>query len=186
MRSTPSRSGPKSTSRSQRRQASRGERRLAEDALAGRIALLSIMLFSAPGYVAATALLCVAASFADAQPSAVSPFPRDLSGTLAFQSDVRTASNPNGRVKLYTIDLATGRVATLTREGDWNDEQPRWSPDGATNRVQVESQRQLQPLRDGCRRPQSPAADRSRRQRLRSVVAARRRECRVCVGSRSR
>ena len=35
----------------------------------------------------------------------VSPFPRDLSGTLAFQSDVRTASNPNGRVKIYTIDL---------------------------------------------------------------------------------
>ena len=60
----------------------------------------------------------------------VSPFPRDLSGTLAFQSDVRTASNPNGRVKLYAIDLATGRVATLTRDGEWNDEQPRWSPDG--------------------------------------------------------
>ena len=60
----------------------------------------------------------------------MSPFPRDLSGTLAFQSDVRTASNPNGRVKIYTIDLATGRVSAMTRDGDWNDEQPRWSPDG--------------------------------------------------------
>ena len=60
----------------------------------------------------------------------MSPFPRDLSGTLVFQSDVRTASNPNGRVKIYTIDLATGRISTLTRDGDWNDEQPRWSPDG--------------------------------------------------------
>ena len=67
---------------------------------------------------------------AGAQPVAVSPFPSGLSGTLAFQSDVTSPSNPNGRVKIYTIDLATGRVAALTRDGDWNDEQPRWSPDG--------------------------------------------------------
>ena len=63
-------------------------------------------------------------------PTPASPFPRDLSGTIAFQSDVRTTANPNGRAKIYTIDLASGRVTALTREGDWHDEQPRWSPDG--------------------------------------------------------
>lgn len=77
-----------------------------------------------------TALLLLAASAAGAQPAAVSPFPRGLTGTLAFQSDVRTTSNPNRRNRLYTIDLANGHITTLTRDGDWNDEQPRWSPDG--------------------------------------------------------
>ena len=88
------------------------------------------MRFNARRSVAATALLLLAASYAGAQPAAVSPFPRGLEGTLAFQSDVRTAANPNGKNKLYTIDLASGRVTTLTRDGNWNDEQPRWSPDG--------------------------------------------------------
>ena len=73
--------------------------------------------------VAATALLWLAASPADAQPAAVSPFPRGLSGTLAFQSDARGQLNPNGRVKIYTIDLASGGIAALTRDGDWDDEQ---------------------------------------------------------------
>jgi len=80
--------------------------------------------------VFATALLWMTAAVADAQPAAVSPFPSGMSGTIAFQSDVRTTTNANGRQKIYTIDLASGRVSTLTREGDWNDEQPRWSPDG--------------------------------------------------------
>jgi Tol biopolymer transport system component len=88
------------------------------------------MPFSVGRCVAAIALLWFAASTADAQPAAVSPFPSGLSGTLAFQSDVTSPSNPNGRTKIYTIDLAGGRVTTLTREGDWHDEQPRWSPDG--------------------------------------------------------
>lgn len=69
-------------------------------------------------------------AFAQNGPSPVTPFPRGLSGTIAFQSDVRTASNPNGRVKIYTLDLSNGAVTTLTREGDWSDEQPRWAPDG--------------------------------------------------------
>jgi TolB protein len=81
--------------------------------------------------VAALALLWLAASAAGAQPAAVSPFPRGLSGALAFQSDVRTPANPNSRVKIYSIDLSTGRVTALTTEGDWHDEQPRWSPDGS-------------------------------------------------------
>ena len=80
--------------------------------------------------IVAIALLLLMASHAGAQPTAVSPFPRGLSGTLAFQSDVRSSSNPNGRVKIYRIDLATGVITPLTRDGDWNDEQPRWSPDG--------------------------------------------------------
>lgn len=81
--------------------------------------------------VLAAALLLLVAARAGAQPAAVSPFPRGLSGTLAFQSDVRTSANPNGKQKIYTIDLATGAISTLTRDGDWNDENPRWSPDGA-------------------------------------------------------
>ena len=67
------------------------------------------MLSSAHRYVAATALLLLAVSHAAAQPTAVSPFPRGLSGTLAFQSDKVTATNPNGRVRFYTIDLAIRR-----------------------------------------------------------------------------
>jgi TolB protein len=76
------------------------------------------------------ALLLLVAAPAVAQPAAVSPFPRGLSGTLAFQSDARSAANPNGRAKIYAIDLVTGRVTALAGSGDWNDEQPRWSPDG--------------------------------------------------------
>ena len=88
---------------------------------------------------AVVALFLMAASGAAAQPMAVSPFPRDLSGTIAFQSDARSASNPTGRVRLYTIDLSTGRVTPLGAGGDWNDEQPRWSPDG--RRVAFKSNR---------------------------------------------
>jgi Tol biopolymer transport system component len=33
-------------------------------------------------------------------------------------------------VRLYTIDLARGVVSPLPNSGDWDDEQPRWSPDG--------------------------------------------------------
>jgi TolB protein len=77
---------------------------------------------------AALLLLCVPAAVA--QPTAISPFPRGLSGTLVFQSDARSPTNPNGRVKIYTIDLSNGTITPLTRDGDWNDGQPRWSPDG--------------------------------------------------------
>ena len=80
--------------------------------------------------ILASALLFALVRVSGAQPTAVSPFPQGLTGALAFQSDVRTAANPNARVKIYTIDLSNGRVTTLTRSGDWNDEQPRWSPDG--------------------------------------------------------
>jgi TolB protein len=80
----------------------------------------------------AAIVVLLAASSAGAQdgPTPISPFPSGLSGTLAFQSDVRTPANPDGRAKIYSIDLASGRVTPLTRDGNWNDEQPRWSPDG--------------------------------------------------------
>ncbi len=57
-------------------------------------------------------------------PAAVSPFPAGLRGTLVFQSD------REGRPKIYTIDLASGRVTRLTAGADVRDENPRWSPDG--------------------------------------------------------
>ena len=90
-------------------------------------------------FVSTLALLFAYASAAGAQPTAVAPFPRGLSGTLAFQSDKIAPSNPNGRVRLYTINLATGAVAPLGAGGDWDDEQPRWSPDG--RRVAFKSNR---------------------------------------------
>jgi TolB protein len=81
---------------------------------------------------AAIALLFSIVSAAGAQqgPTPVSPFPRNLSGTLVFQSDVRSPNNPTGKVKIYAIDLSRGAVSALT-SGDWDDEQPRYSPDGS-------------------------------------------------------
>jgi TolB protein len=90
------------------------------------------MLFSARRTaVLAAALLLLCVPHAVAQPQAVAPFPRGLSGTLVFQSDARSAANPNGRVKIYTINLETGVITALTRDGNWDDGQPRYSPDGA-------------------------------------------------------
>jgi Tol biopolymer transport system component len=57
-------------------------------------------------------------------PTAVSPFPEGMSGTLVFESD------REGRPKIYTLDLANGRVRRLTEGSEWRDEHPRWSPDG--------------------------------------------------------
>ena len=79
---------------------------------------------------AALALLSTIATAVGAQPTAESPFPRGLTGVLAFQSDAPSAANPNGHIRIYTIDLSSGRISSLTPAGDWNDEQPRWSPDG--------------------------------------------------------
>lgn len=86
-------------------------------------------------YVAALVLLLfslISAPSAAAQqgPTAVSPFPRGLTGMLAFQSDARSNDNPNARVRIYTLNLENGSIAAIGGGGDWSDEQPRWSPDG--------------------------------------------------------
>ena len=63
-------------------------------------------------------------------PAAAKPFPGGLSGTLAFQSDVRGPDNPDGRNHIFTIDLASGAVRQLTSGRNHHDSNPRWSPDG--------------------------------------------------------
>lgn len=73
-------------------------------------------------------------------PSAAKPFPTGLTGTLAFQSDLRGADNPDGRNHIFTIDLATGAVAQLTSGRNHHDQHPRWSPDG--KRISFVSTRQ--------------------------------------------
>jgi TolB protein len=57
-------------------------------------------------------------------PTAVSPFPTGLSGTIAFESD------REGRTKLYTLELETGKITRLTEGPLWHDSHPTWSPDG--------------------------------------------------------
>lgn len=47
-----------------------------------------------------------------------------LRGTLVFQSD------RDGRPGIYTIDLASRRVARLSGSPQWSETTPRWSPDG--------------------------------------------------------
>ncbi len=70
------------------------------------------------------------AAQAPAVPQVVTPFPKGLSGTLVFQSDRAGPDNPQGRARIYTLALATGALAPLTRGRDHRDESPRWSPDG--------------------------------------------------------
>ena len=67
---------------------------------------------------------------APALPATTSPFPQGLSGTLVFQSDLRSPENPEGRSRLYTLDLKTGARTALTRGSNHRDEVPKWSPDG--------------------------------------------------------
>jgi TolB protein len=56
--------------------------------------------------------------------------PQGLTGTLLFQSDLASPDNPQGRTRIYTIDLATRARKALTNGRDYRDENPRWSPDG--------------------------------------------------------
>jgi TolB protein len=63
-------------------------------------------------------------------PSAVTPFPSGLSGTLVYQSDVGGPDNPQHRSHIYTLDLRTGVSTALTRGANHRDEVPKWSPDG--------------------------------------------------------
>ena len=63
-------------------------------------------------------------------PQSVKPFPKGFSGTLVFQSDIAGPDNPQGRTRIYTMNLASGAIQVLTRGRDYRDEVPRWSPDG--------------------------------------------------------
>ena len=65
-----------------------------------------------------------------ALPRAVAPFPPGLTGTLVFQSDLAGPDNPDGRNHLFTIDLATRKMAQLTSGRNHHDQHPKWSPDG--------------------------------------------------------
>jgi Tol biopolymer transport system component len=57
-------------------------------------------------------------------PDPVKPFPQGLRGELLFQSD------REGPARLFILDLATGLVRRVGNAGDWQDTEPRWSPDG--------------------------------------------------------
>lgn len=82
------------------------------------------------GSSVALVVATLASAQAPALPAVVRPFPAGLSGTLVFHSDLAGPDNPNGRSRLYTLDLARGVVTALTRGRQWRDESPRWSPDG--------------------------------------------------------
>lgn len=79
------------------------------------------------------------AAQAPAVPRVATPFPAGLTGTLVFQSDLAGPDNPQGRTRIYTMNLATGATAAITRGRDHRDESPRWSPDGS--RVAFKSNR---------------------------------------------
>jgi TolB protein len=51
--------------------------------------------------------------------------PAGLSGALAFHA------NREGRRRIFTLDLASGAVRSLTGAADYHSEYPLWSPDGA-------------------------------------------------------
>ncbi len=80
---------------------------------------------------ALTLLLFTAASAQSISvPSSVAPFPKGLTGTLVFQSDRSGPDNPDTRIHIFTIDLASGKVTQLTLGRNHHDSNPRWSPDG--------------------------------------------------------
>jgi TolB protein len=74
--------------------------------------------------------VALTAQSAPSVPSAVSPFPSGLAGTLVFQSDRHGPDNPESRIHIFTIDLASGKVTQLTSGRNHHDSNPRWSPDG--------------------------------------------------------
>jgi len=80
--------------------------------------------------VLATIVSVLVASQTPVLPEAVKPFPKGHSGTLVFQSDIAGPDNPQGRTRIYTLNLASGAIQALTRGRDHRDEVPRWSPDG--------------------------------------------------------
>ena len=63
-------------------------------------------------------------------PSAVTPYPAGLTGTLVFHSDRRGPDNPDGRNHIFALDLPSGRVSQLTSGRNHHDQHPKWSPDG--------------------------------------------------------
>lgn len=72
----------------------------------------------------------VSAQSGTSVPSAAVPFPKGLAGTLVFQSDRPGPDNPDTRIHIFTIDLASGKVTQLTSGRNHHDSNPRWSPDG--------------------------------------------------------
>jgi Tol biopolymer transport system component len=63
-------------------------------------------------------------------PQAVAGFPSGLKGTIVFQSDIRSADNPDGRNHIFTLDLPSAKVTQLTSGRNHHDQHPKWSPDG--------------------------------------------------------
>ena len=66
---------------------------------------------------------------ASAPPSAVKPFPRPL-WHAGLSVGYSRPDNPETRIHIFTLDLASGKVTQLTSGRNHHDSNPRWSPDG--------------------------------------------------------
>jgi len=88
-----------------------------------RTALPALVLAAMASGAPLSARFGAAPQPAPAGPILVSPFPSGLSGQLVFQSD------SGGPASIYTLDLARGVLARLTK-GAVDDAEPVWSPDG--------------------------------------------------------
>lgn len=93
--------------------------------IAGLIAAACAAPNAEPNPVATSIVAAAAAEPAVDAPDPVKPFPPGLRGELLFQSD------REGPTRLFVLDLATAAVRRVGSAGDWLDEEPRWSPDGA-------------------------------------------------------
>ena len=112
---------------------SRGADRVPQDAVSTRIALLSMhAIEGADRYVAGdSSAVAGRVSGWRATHGGVAVPARTSQARSRFSRTRARRPIPTASVKIYTIDLVERRACRRSApRGDWNDEQPRWSPDG--------------------------------------------------------